>query len=218
MTTAAERRKQLERYDQLGREIDLDRGEVERMNAEIAALQSQRETIADKLAEAAETDDELIRWSTTAPGMQKLTATLTGLHVAIVGATQWKRTQRANEDGHVWLMPELDMPYADKLDEQIEKLADALVEFARRFAADPIPVDTHSSRILWVKPQNLPVGRIPVYLRPTSKNTPPRWTIEFDPSTRVALLLDGDSIVKPYAGTLTEVLVQASRNLWDIDY
>lgn len=207
------------RYEHLTQEIADTREQINGLTSALGALEAARQDVADKLAEAATTDEELIRWSTSPVGMQRLTEAVFDLHPAIVAASQWRLAKRSTDAvNDVWLMPELDMPYMDKVDEHADALAAALVEFARRFATTPVPVQAHSDRIMWVRVEDMPAGRLPVYLRMVNKNEPHRWSIEFDPETGVALLTDDDTIVRPFAGTLPQVLVQASRKLWDIDH
>jgi hypothetical protein len=202
-----------DRYDQLTDELADTLAEITRLTSVLGVLKGAREDVANKLAAAATSDPDLVRWSSTTEGAKRLTGVLTALHPAFVGVAQYRR---GREGGDVWLMPEVDMPWIEEIDDKVEQLADALADFGHRFGADPLPVEAHSSRIAWAKDQQLQPGWVPVYLSALEGGAW-RWMLSFDPMTRVAMLLDTDGYEATMAGTLPQMLVAASRKLHGID-
>jgi hypothetical protein len=201
-----------ERYDDLTKQINDLREQQAAFAARADALDGERQEVAERLAAAATSDADLIRWCSQAEGLKRLTAVLQGIHPAIKGFAQYRRLRNGVD---VWLMPEVDLPWAEEIDSNVEKLAEALVEFGYRFGVEALPPEAHSSRIAWAKDQQMQPGWVPVYL--TGLNgAPSRWGLSFDPETRVAKVVDSDGYERTDAGTLPQMLVAISRRLYDI--
>lgn len=190
--------------------IQADRAKIQRqledLEARMAPLQDERRALvldlraADELiAELAVTDAEIVASRDTQTGNPRFESLVKGLHAGIMGTFEWSpKGDWSEPDSELSPGPRLWLRYGDDADYN-ETLADALVEFARRFLPD-LPDEARTD--------------IPADLLDHECGEYHAWQIRFDPAARTAVIVDKYGHSESYGGTLPAVIAYARKFAW----